>query len=209
MSNLAAYLARGEARPAYNRLSPLNWRLTPASRRPADEVRPWARSRYPSFSLTLDIPEWTDAQGSDDPILILALLVMFQPPASLAGETPQTILKAWADAYTTRSGDALAVLYAKDAHLWGTMSKEPSIGIDTIKEYFEKGGQSVSARSVTFGRTSTVLRTEAAFISGECQFSATMKDGSLRETAARFSLALSKDGDTWLIVDHHSSVLPK
>ena len=34
--NLAAYVARGEARPAYKRLSPLNWRSTPASYPPAD-----------------------------------------------------------------------------------------------------------------------------------------------------------------------------
>jgi uncharacterized protein (TIGR02246 family) len=140
---------------------------------------------------------------------LFVLLVVSQASPSLAGETPETILKAWAAAYTTRSGDALAALYAKDAHLWGTVSKEPSIGIEKIKEYFEKGGASVNARSVTFGKTNTVLRTDAAFISGEYQFNATMKDGSPRETAGRFSLALAKDGDTWRIVDHHSSLLPK
>jgi uncharacterized protein (TIGR02246 family) len=140
---------------------------------------------------------------------LFALLVISQAPPSIAGETPQTILKAWAAAYATRSGDALAALYAKDAHLWGTVSKEPSIGIEKIKEYFEKGGASVNARSVTFGKTNTVLRTDAAFISGEYQFNATMKDGSPRETAGRFSLALAKDGNTWRIVDHHSSLLPK
>ena len=141
--------------------------------------------------------------------LLFAIFVVIQQPASFAAETPQTILKAWADAYATRSGDALAVVYAKDAHLWGTVSKEPTIGIEQIKEYFEKGGQSVNVRSVTFGKTNTVLRTDSAFISGQYQFSATMKDGSPRETAARFSLALVKDGDTWRIVDHHSSALPK
>ena len=33
---LAAYVARGEARPAYKRASTLNWRFTPASHRAAD-----------------------------------------------------------------------------------------------------------------------------------------------------------------------------
>jgi uncharacterized protein (TIGR02246 family) len=141
--------------------------------------------------------------------LFFAIFVVMQQPASFAAETPQTILKAWTDAYATRSGDALAVLYTKDAHLWGTLSKEPSIGVEKIKEYFEKGGQSVNVRSVTFGKTNTVLRTDAAFISGQYQFSATMKDGSPREIPARFSLALVKDGDTWRIADHHSSALPK
>jgi glutathione S-transferase len=34
--NLAAYVARSEARPPASGLSTLNWRLTPASHRPAD-----------------------------------------------------------------------------------------------------------------------------------------------------------------------------
>src|SRR4029453_8161546 len=91
---------------------------------------------------------------------LFVLLVLSQALPSLAGETPETILKAWAAAYAARSGDALAALYAKDAPLWGTGSKEPSIGIEKIKEYFEKGGASVNARSVTFGKTNTVLRTD-------------------------------------------------
>jgi uncharacterized protein (TIGR02246 family) len=141
--------------------------------------------------------------------LLFAILVFSQPSTSYAVDTPQAILKAWADAYATRSGEPVAALYTKDAHLWGTVSKDPTIGIEKVKEYFEKGGQSVKARSVTFGPTNMILRTGSAFISGQYQFSAVMKDDSSRENAARFSFALVKDGDTWLIVDHHSSVLPK
>jgi hypothetical protein len=139
--------------------------------------------------------------------LLFAILVVIQP-TSVAAETPQTILKAWADAYATRSG-SIAVLYTKDAHLWGTVSKDLLIGNEKIKEYFEMGGQSVNVRSVTFGKTNTVLRTDSAFISGQYHFSAIMKDGSPREAPARFSLGLVRDGGNWLIVDHHSSALPR
>ena len=48
-ANLAAYVARGEARPAYKRLSTLNWRRTSASRRPGEGSVLTARSRHPSF----------------------------------------------------------------------------------------------------------------------------------------------------------------
>ena len=40
--NLSAYVARGEARPAYSVLSTLNWRSSLASHRPADEGPRWA-----------------------------------------------------------------------------------------------------------------------------------------------------------------------
>jgi glutathione S-transferase len=43
--NLAAYLARGEARPAYQRAFAAHWRSTPATHRPADrDIRPSART---------------------------------------------------------------------------------------------------------------------------------------------------------------------
>src|SRR5262245_60076509 len=117
--------------------------------------------------------------------LLIAIVAFIHPPTSYAIDDPQVILKAWAEAYATRSGDSIAVLYTQDAQLWGTVSTEPTIGIERIKEYYEKGGQSVKARSVTFGKTNMILRTDSAFISGQYQFSAIMKDGSPRENAAR------------------------
>ncbi len=42
--NLAAYVARGEARPAYKRFSPRNWRLVPQATGRLIEVRPGSKS---------------------------------------------------------------------------------------------------------------------------------------------------------------------
>jgi hypothetical protein len=36
----------------------------------------------------------------------------------------------------------------------------------------------------------------------------TNKDGQVRPVAARYNLVLVNKGGTWLIADHHSSVVP-
>jgi ketosteroid isomerase-like protein len=42
-------------------------------------------------------------------------------------------LKAWTEAYATMDGQRTAAVYTDDARLWGTNSREQSVGRDGIK----------------------------------------------------------------------------
>lgn len=56
--NLAAYLARGEARPAYKRAFAAQLAVNAAGRRPADEICPRSPPRHPSLARCHDSGGW-------------------------------------------------------------------------------------------------------------------------------------------------------
>jgi ketosteroid isomerase-like protein len=123
-------------------------------------------------------------------------------------DTPQNLLKAWTEAHTSRSADAMAKLYAKEAHLWGLNAKELATGSDNIKRYYERIWQNFTERAVTITKSQTASRRRVTIISGTMEFRSKSKDGVATKTPARFTMSVIRESRRqWSIVSHHVSPL--
>jgi uncharacterized protein (TIGR02246 family) len=116
--------------------------------------------------------------------------------------------KAWADAFNTRDPKRIVALYAPDAAFWGTTAKTIATTPDAVWAYFKDAGLRPDTRVAIDEQHPRVYGT-IAINSGAYTFS-DVKDGvATNVRKARFTFAFRRDGDRWLIVDHHSSRLPE
>ncbi len=143
-------------------------------------------------------------------LAIVALLVAQVLPAQAQlVDTPQNLVKAWAEAYASRQGDPMARVYSSDAHYWGTQSKEPSIGIDNIKQHYARTGQSVSERGAVVTKMQVAPRKRVTLVTGTMELKAKLKDGAARSNQARFSMTIIRESRRqWSILSHHISLVP-
>ncbi len=144
---------------------------------------------------------------------LLALVVAWALQAGTAQaqlvDNPQNLLKAWAEAYATRGGEAMTKVYTKDAQVWGMTAKEPANGIDSIKQFYERSGQNVTERTATLGKVQMLPRKRVTMISGTIELKAKLKDGTARNTPARFTMTIIRESRRqWAILSHHISAMP-
>lgn len=140
-------------------------------------------------------------------ILLVALLAVaptqvFAGPAEDAGP----LFTRWKAAYDANDNVAVAKLYATDALLHGTRSRDVTVGRDAITKYFTVvvgTGNKVEFRE----RDLKVLNDKTILVVGFNDFMRN-KDGALTPEPARFTMVLVKQGDEWLIAHHHSSLRP-
>lgn len=141
---------------------------------------------------------------------VLAVGIALQAVAARAQlvDTPQNLFKAWSEAYTSRSADAMTRLYAKEAHLWGLDSKELAAGSDSIKRHYERVFQSFAERGVTITKSQFATRRRVTIISGTMEIKFKGKDGVAGKTPARFMMTVIRESRRqWSIVGHHVSPL--
>ncbi len=111
----------------------------------------------------------------------------------------------WNAALQTCDAKQVAALYAKDATLLPTISKEVRQTPRAIQDYFEEflelkpRGTILQQKARLFG--------DVATNSGIYKFEVT-QDGEERFVVARFSFVYIRDGEGWKIIEHHSSMLP-
>ena len=144
-------------------------------------------------------------------LAVLSVFVLLSAPAhAQLVDTPQNLLKAWIEAYGSRSGDAMGRVYAADAHYWGYQSKEPSIGAQAIKSHFDRTGQGVSERSASITRTIIGPRKRLTVITGTVELRAKLKDGATRNQTARFQMSIIRESRRqWAILSHSMSLMPQ
>lgn len=139
-----------------------------------------------------------------------ALLMMAMPAHAQLVDTPQNLLKAWAEAYGTKTGEPMTKVYTRDALLWGSLSKEPVIGIDAIKQHYDRTGQNVAERSATISKLQANPRKRVTIVLGTMELKAKLKDGAVRNNQARFSMTIIRESRRqWAIVSHHVSLMPQ
>lgn len=115
--------------------------------------------------------------------------------------------KTWID--TVTSGNALAArqtadLYAPNAVLWGTFSQQVRTNHTDIYEYFTEFTQ-LPDLQVTYYKP--FVRNLTPYASNDGYYTFEYKhNGTVVQRKARFSM-LFRESD-WLIVDHHSSLIP-
>lgn len=140
---------------------------------------------------------------------MLAMVASVNPAAAQLVDTPQNLIKAWADGYAKRTGEPMTRVYARDAQLWGSQSKEPSIGIDSIKQHYDRTGDNVLERSAVVSKVQLAPRKRVTQVVGVVELRAKLKDGTVRTNQARFSMSIIRESRRqWAILNHHVSLLP-
>jgi uncharacterized protein (TIGR02246 family) len=113
----------------------------------------------------------------------------------------------WNDTLATGDAEKVADLYAPDAVLLPTVSPKIRTTHEEIVDYFEhfllRKPVGEKVRTVI-----DVLDEDNAIDTGIYRFTLTGQDGTRTEVEARYTYVYEKIGDRWLIINHHSSVLP-
>ncbi|WP_327167356.1 SgcJ/EcaC family oxidoreductase [Streptomyces subrutilus] len=113
----------------------------------------------------------------------------------------------WNKALATGDSRKVTALYAPDAVLLPTVSPRIRTNHAEIADYFDeflaKKPSGKKLRTVV-----EVLDADTAIDTGLYRFTLTDKAGKTSEVDARYTYVYEKTGGKWLIVNHHSSVLP-
>jgi hypothetical protein len=129
-------------------------------------------------------------------------------PDTAAAAQISASLRQWTSALASGQGESpVTALYAPDAILLATFDPKPLDTPAAIAAYFHKLTQNPDLRA-TIHRETVQLFGDGAADSGLYTFSYT-KDGAQVRVPARFVFVYRRSGSGWLIVSHHSSVLPE
>jgi len=141
----------------------------------------------------------------------LLLFCLAHPATAGDKEDVLAAMAAWQErlaAGTAKDPDQVLALYAEDGVLWGTISDKIRVGPEAIRDYFVNAYTKLPKLTVAFEEPHVRVYGEVALNSGYYTFSYE-KDGQAVALPARYSFALAKRDGGWLIVDHHSSAMPK
>jgi len=118
----------------------------------------------------------------------------------------QSLFQEWNRALQSKETEQVLKLYAPDAILLPTLSPRVRHNHDEIGDYFDF----FLALSPTseIQQESIRIYNDIATNSGIYVFTV-FEDGKTFEIPVRFTFVYKKLNDKWLIVEHHSSALPK
>lgn len=135
-----------------------------------------------------------------------------KPVRSAAGAEPSkaqiaALFNTWNAALISGDPKRVATLYASDAVLLPTASPKIRTNRAQIVDYFEHFLKA-KPKGKKIRTVVNVLDADSAIDTGVYRFTLTGKDGKKRGVVARYTYLYEKRGGQWLIVNHHSSVLP-
>src|SRR4051794_793449 len=114
---------------------------------------------------------------------------------------------AWGQALGEDDPEKVLPFYSEDAVLWGTLSPTVRSDRTALRDYFVTAFRVLPGLKVAFGDQLIRVYGGTAVNTGYYTFSFA-KDGETKTLPARYSFTYVKNGDRWLIVDHHSSAMP-
>src|SRR6266403_872042 len=142
-------------------------------------------------------------------LFVLSSLLLLIGSVASAGpkEDVAAATMKWAQTLGQNDPDKVVLLYATDGVLWGTLS--PTVRADraALRDYFVTAFKVLPGLKVTFGEQLIRVYGGTAVNTGYYTFSY-VKDGEAMSLPARYSFTYVKIGNSWLIVDHHSSAMP-
>jgi len=144
-------------------------------------------------------------------ILLFLLFGCSLPARAGDKEDVKAAMKLWKENLavgTTENPDKILSLYAKDAVLWGTISSTRRDDPAAIRDYFVNAYKNLPKLTVTFQDPYIRVYGNMAINTGSYTFSY-VKDAEIKTLPARYSFSYVKRNGRWLIVDHHSSGMPK
>jgi len=110
----------------------------------------------------------------------------------------------WIATFNTRDPARISALYAPDAILWGTVSKTIRTTQGEILEYFEESSAKRPNLRMFLGEYHVRLYGDIATNSGYYT-SRNSVDGQEVVVPMRFTFTYRREGERWMIVNHHSS----
>lgn len=117
--------------------------------------------------------------------------------------TPEAVVDAWVSAFNECSAEKISGLYDPTATLWGTNATALITAPEGVRFYFNSACAAQPSIKVSLGERTTRVVGTTATSAGIYTF---VRAG--KEIPARFSFTLLRANDRWLIVQHHSSLLP-
>jgi len=118
-----------------------------------------------------------------------------------------TAIQDWVTAVNGCDAEKVAMLYAPDAVLWGTVSPAIISSPAGVRQYFERACSTTPKLKVALGEQMLRAYGDTAINSGSYTFTV-FPAGQPVQFPARYSFTYRKKDGRWLIVDHHSSALP-
>lgn len=113
----------------------------------------------------------------------------------------------WNAAVLTEDAEKVADLYAPDAVLLPTLSPEVRTTRDGIVDYF-KGFLAKHPSGEEIHSVVKVLDARTAIDTGIYRFTFHNADGTTTSADARYTFVYEKRHGEWLIINHHSSLMP-
>jgi uncharacterized protein (TIGR02246 family) len=120
-------------------------------------------------------------------------------------------IKRWAEAFAFENPSRIVTLYDREAVLWGTLSDKRRDTPAEIHDYFAHAFETLPGHTVSLGNglIRVYCNGNIAINTGYYTFHY-KKNGKDEEIPARYSFVYVKRGNgQWMIVDHHSSAMPK
>ena len=140
--------------------------------------------------------------------VLLVVLLALAPTQVFSGtaEEADALFARWKAAYDENDNVAVAKLYATDAILHGTRSRDLTVGREAITKYFTVVVN--TGNKVEFVEKKLVVVNPTTMLAVGFNDFMRNKDGTLTPEPARFTMVLVKQGNDWFIAHHHSSLRP-
>lgn len=141
-------------------------------------------------------------------VIIGFAVVVAETPARGAETDVHAALQRWVETLGSGRGEApIAALYAPDAILLSTFDPKPFETPAEITAYFHKLTQNPNLKATVQTEKIQAFTDDGGADSGLYTFSYT-KDGKEVRVPARFTFVFRRTPAGWLIVSHHSSIVP-
>ncbi len=120
----------------------------------------------------------------------------------------ESLFQEWNEALQSGDPGRVTDLYAFNAVLLPTLSNRVRLGHAEIDDYF-RGFLAKRPSGVRVEKSSIRVYGETAIHSGIYSFAFSPADQEPSSVRARFTFVYHWHGDRWLIVEHHSSLMPE
>ena len=144
--------------------------------------------------------------------VLRTLLLLLSASATIAADNADDAVAAqvaaataeWISTFNTRDAARISALYAPDAILWGTVSQTIRTTPGEILEYFEDSSAKRPNLRMILGEYHVRLYGDIAINSGYYS-SRNPVEGKEVVIPMRFTFTYRREGDRWVIINHHSS----
>ena len=137
-------------------------------------------------------------------LVCVALSFAAVPALAAPADNASAVLDRWAAAYSANDPEAVMMLYATDAVLFGKAEPMMFDGTEPISAHFSGLAGSGETVRICDRRVLMPLREDAVLITGSYQFDVT-KDGVRASVPGRFTMLIVKHDADWKISYHTSS----
>jgi uncharacterized protein (TIGR02246 family) len=143
--------------------------------------------------------------------LTLAVLIALVRPAAAQAPLPHVTVHnavaTWVEAFNSRDPQQITALYAANAVFWGTTARTIATSREEIWAYFKDAASRPDTR-VTIDSEYIRVYGDVGIASGAYTFIDVKDGGRSNVRPARFTFVFKREGERWLIVEHHSSRVP-